>query len=353
MLLSVIIPTYNASSTLCECLTALHTSHYPDWECIVVDDGSSDNSMQIARECGARVIVTARPFSGPAYARNLGAKIAKGDILVFLDADVVVQPGTLGQMAAILQADPELAACFGSYDDQPSEPDFLSQYRNLLHHYLHQTSSIDAHTFWSGCGAIRRQIFLDIGGFNATVYQQRGVEDIELGYRLRAAEHRIALDKLLQVKHLKRWQIGRLLNTDIRKRAIPWSQLILQQGRLPDDLNLQPNQRISGVTVLLAALVLIGAPWLPWLLLFLPFAALLLLRLNSHFYRFLAAKRGWRFTLAAIPWHWFYFGYSSATFAGCIVWHTLLRRPNPAPVRGRPYPAIPSRPFIPMEVGTP
>ena len=114
----------------------------------------------------------------------------------------------MGRIAAAFQASPNLAALFGSYDDEPFESNFLSQYKNLFHHYVHQTAKVDASTFWSGCGAIRREVFLAIGGFEEN-YRRPTIEDIELGYRLKKTGHRIRLLKELQVKHLKRWEILR------------------------------------------------------------------------------------------------------------------------------------------------
>ena len=158
--ISVIIPVHNGGLHFDRCLTALKQTLYSQWECIVVEDGSTDNSVQIGYAHGVRLVSGMKRRLGPAQARNVGAQIARGDILFFIDADVLVQPGTVGHMAATMQADPGLAACFGSYDDQPQATNFLSQYRNLLHHYIHQHGKIDASTFWSGCGAIRRDVFL-------------------------------------------------------------------------------------------------------------------------------------------------------------------------------------------------
>jgi cellulose synthase/poly-beta-1,6-N-acetylglucosamine synthase-like glycosyltransferase len=73
---------------------------------------------------------------------------AKGEILFFVDADVAVPPDAVGQMSAVFQQNPDLAAVFGSYDDRPFETNFLSQYRNLFHHYVHQTAKEEAATFW-------------------------------------------------------------------------------------------------------------------------------------------------------------------------------------------------------------
>jgi glycosyltransferase involved in cell wall biosynthesis len=341
MIISIIIPVHNGGETFRRCLKALSQTKYEPWECIVVDDGSTDHSVAIAHEYGARVVTGLKRRQGPAQARNVGAQIARGDILFFVDADVLVQPGTVGHLAATMKTDPELAACFGSYDDSPTETNFLSQYRNLQHHYVHQNSNSEASTFWSGCGAIRRQTFLEMGGFDAQAYPRPSIEDIELGYRLRAAGHQIHLEKLLQVRHMKRWTPRQMLVTDIRDRALPWTKLILQDCVVLNDLNLQTAQRVSTAVALLGLLSLGLALFSGWWLLFVGLAMSILLWLNRHFYLFLAAKRGWLFAVLAIPWHWFYFVYSGLSFAvGLFLYR--LKRLEPSGVKGlRPLPSTP------------
>lgn len=83
------------------------------------------------------------------------------------------------RVAMVFKREPDIAALFGSYDDNPGETTFLSQYRNLLHHFVHQQGCEDASTFWAGCGAIRREVFLSIGGFDEG-YVRPAIEDIEL-----------------------------------------------------------------------------------------------------------------------------------------------------------------------------
>jgi len=255
-LISVIIPVRNGGRELERCLEALRRSSYSDYECIVVDDGSTDGSAQAAARSGCRVI-RLEQSRGPAAARNLGARQAQGGILFFIDADVCVTPDSLGRVAAHFDADPSLDALIGSYDDSPDSPDFLSQYKNLMHCFVHQSASQTASTFWSGCGAVRRSVFLDYSGFSED-YRRPAIEDIELGYRLSAAGRKILLDKDLQVKHLKAWSFWRLLKTDIFDRGIPWTELILRDASMPDDLNLQISQRIS-VALVYLMLAAVGA----------------------------------------------------------------------------------------------
>lgn len=240
--LTVVIPVFNGSALLKQALEAMSGSLVKPFEVLVVDDCSTDDSAAVAQRYGAQVLRTERQ-SGPARARNLGAQAAKGDVLFFLDADVCVHPETI---ELVLEAftDPELDALIGSYDDDPAEPDFLSQYKNLMHCFVHHTSRSEACTFWSGCGAIRREVFLSYSGFDES-YARPAIEDIELGYRLTEAGRRILLDRNVQVKHLKRWSFWNLLKTDIFDRGIPWTELILRDNHMPNDLNIQLSQRVS------------------------------------------------------------------------------------------------------------
>jgi len=310
---SVVIPACNAASYLARCLDALTEGAPAGTEVIVVDDASRDETPSLAKAKGARVV--RQPVNGgPSRARNAGAREARGEILYFVDADVVVHPGAIAHVIAFLDAHPEATAMFGSYDDQPVVPGVVSQYRNLLHHYTHQTGRREASTFWSGCGAIRREAFLALGGFNEQTHP-RCIEDIELGYRLRQAGHVIVLDPTLLCTHLKRWTLRSMVLTDVFCRAIPWASLNRTRDSAPDDLNIKQSQKLS---VLLTGLALLGLPlalFNPWFLAGAALAVLLVIVLNRHLFRFLCRTRGRWFALRCIPLHLLYFLYSGASFA--------------------------------------
>jgi GT2 family glycosyltransferase len=241
--ISVVIPVYNGGKTLEQCLASLDRSELPPLECIVVDNGSTDDSIGIAARHGAKVLSTSGRC-GPARARNMGTQVATGEIVFFVDSDVCVSSDTLSKIVAEFVRDPALDALMGSYDESPSEKNFVSQYRNLMHYFVHQNARREATTFWAGCGAMRRQVFLDFGGFDEK-YVSPSIEDIELGYRLFRAERKLVLRADLQVKHLKHWSLRGMMKADFFYRALPWSELSLQSGRLPNDLNLHISQRIS------------------------------------------------------------------------------------------------------------
>jgi glycosyltransferase involved in cell wall biosynthesis len=247
--ISVIIPNRNGTPTLKRCLEAVRSSQYSEYECIVVDDSSTDHSIEIAESLADQVVKVKGGPLGPAHARNLGAQAACGDILFFVDADVVIYPDTLEIIAASFANSSELAAIFGSYDDQPGDGQFLSQYKNLFHHFVHQQANENSSSFWSGCGAIKREIFLESGGFDTLKYPLPSIEDIELGRRLTGKGYKILINKTLQVKHLKRWTLSNLIKTDVFDRGIPWTQLVIADRKIPNDLNLESSQRWSALCI--------------------------------------------------------------------------------------------------------
>jgi len=314
--ISVIIPVHNGGEAFKKCLQSVTACIPAPEEIIVVADGETDGSWRLAEELGLKTLRL--PASGgPAQARNHGAHAAQGDILFFIDADVTVQKDAIEKVLSVFQDNTDVAAVFGSYDDNPFEPGFLSQYKNLLHHYTHQASCPEASTFWSGCGAIRREAFIAVDGFDEK-YHRPSIEDIELGYRLKRNGQRILLIKDLQCKHLKHWGPLSLIKTDFFNRAVPWSYLILKEGNFIDELNINVSNRVSVLSSFLFLVSFIASILNPWFLCIAPFFMLLLLFLNRELYSFFKEKRGICFSLKAIVWHWLYFLYSGLAFALCL-----------------------------------
>ncbi|MBI2179808.1 MAG: glycosyltransferase family 2 protein, partial [Deltaproteobacteria bacterium] len=134
--LSIIVPVYNNSRDLKECLSAIKAASPPNTEVIVVDDASTDDTFPTASRWGVRALQLAKN-SGVAAARNYGARHARGEILFFVDADVVIPLGAVKRLMEVFEENPALVAVFGSYDVQPRAKGTVSQYRNLLHHFVH------------------------------------------------------------------------------------------------------------------------------------------------------------------------------------------------------------------------
>jgi GT2 family glycosyltransferase len=330
---SIIIPVHNGGESFKRCVGSVLAADPQPKETIVVADGDTDGSWRIAEAHGLTVLKLPTP-GGPARARNVGARSATGDILFFVDADVTIPPDAVRQVAAVFQNEHSVAGVFGSYDDEPSEHNFLSQYKNLLHHYVHQTAQEKASTFWGACGAIRRDVFLNMGGFDEG-YRTPSVEDIEFGYRLKKAGYAIRLVKGLRVKHLKRWTIRSLLKADFFFRALPWTKLILKEGRFINDLNVDRSGRLSVLCIYLFVLALAGALYESRLIGLTVVFVLVLLALNWDLYRFFKAKRGLAFAVKAIPWHWAYFFYSGLAFSFGFVEHYVRRALGDSNEKGR------------------
>jgi len=275
-MLSVVIPATDAPPTLGRCLAALARSDEPH----------------------AVEVVSGPPGSGPAAARNAGVARGGGDVVVFVDADVEVHPDALRLLRERLDADPGLVAAFGAYDAQPAAPQLVSRFRNLLHHHVHVTSPGAAETFWAGLGAIRRDAFDRVGGFDAQRFPRPSIEDVELGMRLRAAGARIVLEPAARGTHLKRWTLRSMVRTDFAARGVPWVVLALERGSAGGSLNVSRRQRLAaGAALATVAALGLRRPG---------YAAAglgAMIAANMSFYVLLGRRGGLRLALAGVPLH--------------------------------------------------
>jgi hypothetical protein len=274
--LSVVIPATDGPPTLPRALAAIEASTEAPDEVVVVTERSAGSA------CGAR---------------NLGAARATGDVLLFVDADVEIHPDAIGRLRAALDADPGLTAVYGSYDDHPAAPSVVSSFRNLLHHHVHQAGAGPADTFWTGLGAVRRDHFLAVGGFDEERYPHPSIEDIDLGRRLIAAGGRIRLDPEAQGTHLKRWTLRSMLWTDFARRGVPWVALQLRERRAAASLNCGWRHRLSALSCVVGVLAVFLHP----LVAVAAFGNLV--ALNRSFYALLLSRMGLLRGLAAVALH--------------------------------------------------
>lgn len=309
-MISVVIPVHNAARTLDECLQALYCSDYADYEVVVVDDASTDDTVLVAKQYPCRV-VSLPDNVGAARAKNLGAKEARGEIILFTDADIVVQPDTLRIVAEHFQ-DQSVAGVVGLLSEKLRYSNFSSHFKNLWMYYTYKRLAASKRAeqgvgvFLTSIAAIRKEIFDRMGGFDPNYRGASVTEDIEFGQRLLSAGHKIRLDSRLAVEHLKYYSFQGLIKTDF-ERAFGLTKTWLRKkldpafrGKGQKYYASVPWFFILGVPLawLLPVFVLLGLctrqlTW--WLVALLTYAAILLV--NTPFLNALRCARGWLFGL--------------------------------------------------------
>ena len=241
-MISIVIPAHNAAETLGDCLQAILSSDQAEYEVVVVDDASTDATARIAEELGCRV-VRLPENAGAAQAKNIGVRHAQGDVVLFTDADIVLQSNTLRLVAEDL-ADPALAGVVGLLGQKLKYGNFSSQFKNVWMNFTYRRlaesrgAECGVGVFFTSLAAIRREVFVQMGGFDTHYLGASVTEDIEFGQRLLTAGHQIRLDQRLAVEHLKHYNLGSLLRTDL-ERAFGLTKTWLRK-------RLEPARRSSG-----------------------------------------------------------------------------------------------------------
>ena len=177
---SVVICTYNGSHTLRNCLTRLRDVQYPDYEVVVVDDGSRDNSAAIAREFPVRLIST--PNQGLSAARNVGMEAATGEIIVYLDDDAYPDPHWLAYLGDMFRTTKH-AAVGGPNIAPAGDGDVAECVVNAPGGPVHVLLTDTEAEHIPGCNfAVRRKSLQEIGGFDPQ-FRSAG-DDVDVCWRL-------------------------------------------------------------------------------------------------------------------------------------------------------------------------
>lgn len=226
-LVSIIIPVRNGGKTLDVCLRSIKRSYYKNHEVIVVDDHSTDNTVAIARSYKCTVL-QAEAGHGANSARNFGANHAKGDILVFIDSDIVIARETVLGITETLEED-FIDAVVGIYTAKHRHESFVSQYKNLWVRYSYIKSSPAIDWLFGAISGIKRQAFEKLGGFNADLLARHGHDDIELGKRFARANLNIVLDMEIEVEHLKEYTFLSFVKNEFH-RSLGFAELATRFG---------------------------------------------------------------------------------------------------------------------------
>lgn len=283
--LAVVIPARSGCPHIKRTVENLRVQGYP--EIVVVWDGTPTVELEgvTERELPAG--------SGAGRARNRGVASTAATHLLFVDSDVLLGPGAY---PLLQEGFSRWHGFIGSYDQNPRGRRFVAQFRDLLHHHVHQQLGCEVSTFFTGVGAVTREAWASVGGFGLS-----NAEDVEFGYRLRERGISIGVVKELQGSHCKEWTLSLGIRTDLWVRAIPWVQLLLRgPGRLPGSPSLDGKSQLSvllgcAVPVLLALSPLLSSLTPVWL----AGGGFLVFSLSEL--RFFYRVRGFTFLLRSLP----------------------------------------------------
>jgi glycosyltransferase involved in cell wall biosynthesis len=292
--LSVVIPAYQSASTLEACLQAVRASSFIDYEIIVVDSASQDETPEIAEKYADQLIRLESKVER-SHARSQGAQAAKGAIIVNIDSDVLVRPGTLGLIHAFFKEHPDTDAVTGILSLEHPHDDFFSQYKNLYMHFVFKDLPERVTFLYGSIHAIRRE------ARNFYISRAKVADDTALGQELVSSQRQIAFLKDLEVIHLKGYSFGSWARNDFQ---IPfdWAKIFIQYkgwrqlGRNKTGFAHASKRQLLSVLTAPAILGFFVAGHAQ------PAFYLLLgwLVLNSSFFIFLARQKGMAFGFAAL-----------------------------------------------------
>ncbi|MCX7168958.1 MAG: glycosyltransferase [Proteobacteria bacterium] len=297
-LVSVIIPNRNGAATIGKCLEAARKSSYGCVELIVVDDHSTDDSVQMIEQ-HACTLVRLERHSGAAVARNVGAAHARGDVFFFTDADCLLQADTIALAVHRLACEGSEALIGGTYTVSPADGDFFSRFQSIFINYCETRQAPETDYLATHVLAIDAALFRHSGGFSAAVGPI--LEDVEFSHRLRRQGCRLVMDPAILVQHIFGFSLARSLRNALVKSR-HWTDYSLGNRDLLADsgaasLALKANVLLMTTNLLLlVAALFTGATALP------PAAALLLggdLYLNRGLIRAFHCARGAAFAFMA------------------------------------------------------
>jgi len=248
--ISVIVVCHHERRALVDLLNSLENSVFKNFEVILLFNGSINVYNDFKSNYKKYLFNLSTYYLGQSFgvsaSRNEGALKANAPILFFTDPDVLLKAHSLSMVLGHFSQRQEVAV-IGSYELPKDADSLFTKFKTTLNFYTHQNTGSSSNTFWTACGAIKKEIFLELKGFDESFFIP-AIEDIELGYRLKNKNYFIYLDKNMLVRHCKQWTFYSLFKTDLFSRAIPWTKLLCQnKNKFFFDLNLNLNSRLSVV----------------------------------------------------------------------------------------------------------
>jgi glycosyltransferase involved in cell wall biosynthesis len=305
---SVVIPLYNGAHTIAEVLRALYQSSFRDFEVVIVNDCSTDDSLQVLASVSDRYphrLINFDKNLGVSRARNAGAAAARGEIIFFIDADCLVLPDTIGRSITKLKEGDSICVG-GAYTTRPWDNDFFSTFQSL---YIHHVETKIEHPDYiaTHCMAIRKSVFEEFGGFitDSFIGHAASVEDVELSHRLIKAGYQLGRYQDIQVRHMFNFTFGKSVRNAIKKSKY-WTMYSLKNrdvmrdsGAASHELKVNVGTQVLNLGLLAGSLVS-GRLWL-----LLPIAPLIAVNMAVNMRLLLLMKReeGWAFLFKAIAYY--------------------------------------------------
>lgn len=227
-LVSIIIPNRNGANTIGTCLAAAQASQHGNFEIIVVDDGSEDNSIEVIERYPCK-LVRLRQHGGAAQARNAGVSCSRGRILFFTDADCLLQPDTLALAARTLALAGSNAIIGGTYTPAPHDRRFFSRFQSIFINYFETRHAPAADYIATHALAMDASVFRCNRGFAEHV--RPILEDVEFSHRLRRSGCRLVMNPSIQVQHIFNYSLIRSLRNAFVK-SMYWTDYAIGNGDL-------------------------------------------------------------------------------------------------------------------------
>lgn len=256
--ISIIIPNRNGGNTIGACLEAAFASRLADFEVIVVDDCSKDDSIPIIERFPCR-LVRLSDHGGAARARNVGAQHGQGKILFFTDADCLLNEDTLSKASEALAAAHSALVVGGTYTRRPADDGFFSRFQSVFINYSETKHASDPDYVAAHAMAISAESFRTSGGFPESLGPI--LEDVEFSHRLRRQGIRLIMNPDIQVRHIFNFSLFGSLRNAFRK-SMYWTMYSIDNKDLLADSGTASFELKANVV----------AYYLSWLLLFLSLA---------------------------------------------------------------------------------